>query len=101
MAISMRVQKESGGESIVTGQVAWMPPRDVLDPHQVPLLAGVDAYGQTIFNGRQCERQLPSEIAYLRDRLHSDDEVKMLDELERLATETIERPHRYLWFLGD
>lgn len=54
-----------------------------------------------MFNRFQLQHQLPKEIAYLRQHLTSDDEIAMLDELDRLVDRVTERVHRYLWFVGD
>ena len=77
------------------------PRRGVLNLRDTPLLVAVDPLGDTVFNRFQCSQQLPREIAYLREHLRSDAELAMLDELERLVTITLERVHRYLWFVGD
>lgn len=54
-----------------------------------------------MFNRLQIERQLPREVAYLRHHLTDPAFVLMLDELERLMALATQRPHRYLWFIGD
>ena len=49
----------------------------------------------------EIERQLPAEVEYLRVRLSEAEHTAMLDELESLMTVATEKPHRYLWFIGD
>ena len=99
----MWVRKEmpERGERLAEGNAAWTPPNHLLNLRDTPLLVAVAPYGDTVFNGFQCKQQLPSEIAYLREHLHSDAETTMLDELERLIETATERVHRYLWFVGD
>jgi len=89
------------GERIDEGGVAWKVPQGVLNERETPLLVAVDPYGDTVFNRFQVERQLPREVAYLREHLTGAESIKMLDELERLMALASERAHRYLWFVGD
>jgi hypothetical protein len=99
----MWVRKEmpERGERVAEGVVPWKTPHGVLNLRDTPLLVAVDPYGDTVFNRFQIEHQLPKEIAYLRQHLTSEQEVAMLDELDRLALLATERVHRYLWFVGD
>jgi hypothetical protein len=99
----MWVRKETPepGARIEEGSVPWKVPDGVLNFRDAPLLIGVDPYGDTVFNCLQIERQLPREVAYLRQQLKGSDSSEMLDELERLMAVTTQRPHRYLWFVGD
>lgn len=78
----------------------WKPPHWLLNLRDTPLLIAVDSYGATVFNRFQCREQLPGEMAYLREYLDGDAQVAMLDELDRLIETTLERVHRYLWFVG-
>jgi hypothetical protein len=83
------------------GAVPWKVPNGVVNERDTPLLVSVDTYGDTVFNRLQVERQLPREVAFLRERLTGADSVEMLDELERLMTLATKGVHRYLWFVGD
>ena len=68
-------------------------PGGVLNFRDTPLLLAVDPFGDTMFNRFPIERQLPREVAYLRQHTGLDE---MLDELERLMAFATERVHRYL-----
>jgi hypothetical protein len=75
------------------------------DPNTYTLLADVDPYGYTIFNGLQC-RRLRQELQYLTD--DEDDErlrevAVALQQLTYLVTWDIapNPPGRQLWFIGD
>lgn len=69
-----------------------------LDPSAYPMLSGLCAFLDTMFN----VRQLPSLIDEL-DRLPAgvalDEESRT--EIRRLCELTEAEAHRYLWFLGD
>jgi hypothetical protein len=104
MGISIWVRKEMAerGDRIdESGWIAWKVPSGVLNEADTPLLIGVDPYGNTVFNRMQIERQLPTEVRYLRGRLTDAEHIAMLDELERLMAVAGETVHRYLWFIGD
>jgi len=88
------------GVRIDEGALAWKVPKGVLNLRDTPLLVAVDPYGDTVFNRLQIERQLPREVAFLREELAADFHP-MLDELERLMAVATDRVHRYLWFIGD
>jgi len=102
-AISMWVREEmpDRGERLAEAVVAWRPPAGLLNLRDTPLLVAVDPLGDTVFNRFQCERQLPREVAYLREHLHNEADVAMLDELDRLLDMIKQGIHRYLWFIGD
>jgi hypothetical protein len=89
------------GVRIDESSVPWKTPNGVLNQRDTPLLIAVDPYGDTVFNKLQIERQLPREVAFLREQTKDPASVKMLDELERLMAVATERVHRYLWFIGD
>lgn len=99
----MWVRKEmpEAGARIEEGSVPWRVPDGVLNFRDTPLLIAVDPYGDTVFNRFQIERQLPREVAYLRQPMTAAGQGDMLDELERLMALATERVHRYLWFVGD
>jgi hypothetical protein len=99
----MWVRKEmpERGERLDESALPWKVPQGVLNERETPLLVAVDPYGDTVFNRFQVERQLPREVALLRERLTDSHAVAMLDELERLMALATERVHRYLWFVGD
>lgn len=104
MAISIWVRKEMAerGERIAeSGRITWRIPFEVLNQNDTPLLIGVDPYGATVFNCLQIERQLPTEVEYLRRHLSDPEDTAMLDELERLMAVASQKVHRFLWFIGD
>jgi hypothetical protein len=101
MPISMWVRKEAGERVDGSGWIEWKVPDGALSLRETPLLIAVDPYGNTVFNRRQIERQLPRELALLRETVTDAESAAMFDELERLMAVACERVHRYLWFLGD
>jgi hypothetical protein len=65
---------------------------------EVPLLKWLDPYGNTIFNAAQME-QIKQEID---DLVKPDGESEpILREVHRLCELGQQRPHLYLWFVGD
>ncbi|MEV4493290.1 hypothetical protein AB0K04_24640 [Micromonospora coxensis] len=95
----MQVKTELG-EILASGDRGfdWSQELIDLDPSVYPMLSGLCAYLDTMFN----ERQLPLLINEL-DRLPPgaalDDESRA--EMRRLCAVARMEPHRYLWFLGD
>jgi len=66
-----------------------------------PLLAHIDPYGDTIFNGLQME-SLSTELKRLLDSGSDPDEKRdFIVSLIDMCAEGVRRPHRYLWFIGD
>ncbi len=67
-----------------------------------PLLAHVDPYGNTIYNRGQMETLLV-ELRQIRDTCPNlrQDRLAVIDELQRICTEGLKKPHRFLWFIGD
>ncbi|WP_431948058.1 hypothetical protein [Micromonospora marina] len=97
--IDMQVRTEQG-TVVARGSRGfdWSQELIDLDPSDYPMLGGLCAYLDTMFN----VRQLPSLIDEL-DRLPVgvalDDESRT--EIRRLCEVTRLDSHRYLWFLGD
>ncbi|MEU1965659.1 hypothetical protein ABZ541_13280 [Micromonospora sediminicola] len=97
--IDMQVRTEQG-EILARGARGfdWSQELIDLDPSAYPMLSGLCAFLDTMFN----ERQLPLLIDEL-DRLPSGialhDESRA--EIRRLCEVARMEPHRYLWFLGD
>ncbi len=75
----------------------WRPP--AADHVGFPLMAGIDPYGNTVFN----RQQAVSLLAELRTwRATCDPEqADMTDEIIRLAEACRDQSHAYLWFVGD
>ena len=65
--------------------------------HYVPMLAWLDPYGKTVFNGVQREALL-EELRSANPE--TEDDRSLLDEIRRLC-EAGRSPHRYLWIIGD
>jgi hypothetical protein len=97
--IDMQVRTELG-EIVARGARGfdWSQELIDLDSSAYPMLTGLCAFLDTMFN----ERQLPLLIDDL-DRLPSgvalDDESRA--EIRRLCAVARAESHRYLWFLGD
>ncbi len=65
-----------------------------------PMLAGIDPYGDTIFNPRQARRFL-REWADLVSNARTREERALVSEIERLARRCADEVHKYLRFIGD
>jgi hypothetical protein len=98
VAIRITVKTERG-EIVYLGAI-YSPPPAAHDPIAYPLLAGIDPYGDTVFNRLQVER-LVAEANHLL-KAASGDEPTGLEDIEYIyATFVRSPPHRYLWFVGD
>jgi hypothetical protein len=99
--ITATVQKENGDvvphpmETVVYASLVGLD-----DAAEFPLLAHVDPYGTTVFNGLQA-RALLRELAVLRRRAEDEAARRALDDLTFLAHLVTGRPHRFLWLRGD
>ncbi|RKR85928.1 hypothetical protein BDK92_0145 [Micromonospora pisi] len=69
-----------------------------LDRSAYPLLSGVCAYLDTVFNQRQVP-MLVDELDRLPDGSVLSEESR--GEIRRLCAMVRERSHHYLWFVGD
>ncbi len=65
-----------------------------------PMLAGIDWYGDTIFNGQQMERFLP-EWQSLVDAAKSAEERRIVGGVLDLARQCQDGVHLFLKFVGD
>ncbi len=66
---------------------------------EYPILGHVDPYGDTILNRMQV-RTLLGEM----DNLRSDEKIiptGFRQSLTGLCEKCLERPHRFLWFIGE
>lgn len=61
ISIWVRNWNAERGDRLDESSVAWKAPYDALNLRDTPLLAGVDPYGNTVFNRPQAQRQLPGE----------------------------------------
>lgn len=103
MGLEIQLQDEFGGriESIIDPK-NLLP--DLLPPDgrgdEFPLLSGIDLYGDTTFNRLQMPRFL-SEWANVASNARTEEERKLVSEIERLAGRCSDDVHKYLKFIGD
>jgi hypothetical protein len=71
-----------------------------VDFDEYPLLAGIDRYGETVFNGMQMERLL-EEISRMRTQAPPPKVDKLLTKLAAMCAVGKERAHMRLVFTGD
>ncbi|MCO8270597.1 hypothetical protein M1L60_08295 [Actinoplanes sp. TRM 88003] len=96
--IDVQVRSENG--SILehgTHGIEWTQDLIDLDAATFPMLAGLCAYLDTIFNQRQVY-QLLDELQRLPTGVIPEPATT---EIQRLATKVGEGQHLYLWFCGD
>jgi hypothetical protein len=65
-----------------------------------PMLAGIDPYGDTVFNPLQMPRFL-SEWADVVSKAQSEEDQKLVTQIESLARRCATEVHTYLKFIGD
>jgi hypothetical protein len=65
-----------------------------------PLLAGIDPYGNTIFNRRQSHLIL-RELDQIEAGTTEATKIAMVRALDVLIAEQHAKPYRFLWVLGD
>jgi len=103
VGFEIQLQDEFGGriESIIDPQnlLPSLLPSDQ-DRAAYPMLSGIDLYGDTIFNRLQIPRFL-SELADLASNARTDDDRKLVLEIEMLARRCADNLHTYLKFIGD
>lgn len=100
MSVTVVLRHECGTE------VRRIPSRYEVPPitryrEEYPMLAGVDPYGDTVFNGMQM-RWLRDEVRKLLVDADLEEEARScLDEIVRLCEAGQSTPHQFLWFVGD
>lgn len=99
MAISVVLRREHGAD-VRRLDVPYQPPTAAWDAALHPLLAGVDPYGNAIFNARQM-RALRAEASQLLEGELTSEQRAGLVGIVELCDEGQRPPHRYLWFVGD
>jgi hypothetical protein len=68
---------------------------------EYPMLGHIDPYGNTIYNRGQM-RTLRTELGRLTDSAElSNTSNDVVQQLLAICAEGLQRPHRYLWFVGD
>ncbi|AGZ43941.1 hypothetical protein [Actinoplanes friuliensis] len=95
--IDLQVRDDSGDVVAHASGFEWTQELIDLEPAEFPMLAGLCAYLDTIFN----QRQIPLLLAEL-DRLPATlipDPARR--EIRRLAAVVEQGQHLYLWFCGD
>jgi hypothetical protein len=97
--IDIQVRGETG-EVLVHGSYGldWTQEFIDLDSSTYPMLAGLCAYLDAIFNERQVQLLL-NELERLPVGVVIGERER--DEIRRLAAVTQAGSHRYLWFVGD
>lgn len=96
--IDLQVREESG-HILVHGVhgVDWTQELIDLDSSDFPMLAGLCAYLDTIFN----QRQVPILVEELKRLPAGVVPEPAAEEIRRLAAMVREGQHLYLWFCGD
>jgi hypothetical protein len=103
MGLEIQLQNECGGriESIADPKNLLA---DLLPPHEksdaYPMLAGIDPYGDTVFNPIQIRRFL-SELADVLSCARTQEGRELASEIGRLARRCSDEVHTYLKFIGD
>jgi len=70
------------------------------DDESCPMLASIDLYGDTVFNGIQMGRFL-REWHVLSENVHSPDEHAVVTAIGSMAQRCAEGVHLHLKFIGD
>ncbi len=103
MGLEIQLQDEFGGriESITDPKnlLPEMLPSDELCS-AYPMLAGIDLYGDTVFNRLQIPRFL-SELADIASKAQTEEDRKLVFQIEKLARRCAANVHMYLKFIGD
>jgi hypothetical protein len=103
MGLVIQLQDELGnriqGVEDPTNHLASLLPRYERSA-SYPMLASIDPYGDTYFNGLQIPRFL-SEWADVVSKARTQDERELVAEIERLARRCSDEVHTYLKFIGD
>ena len=95
--IDLQVRDESGRIVANSGGFEWTQELIDLDPAVFPMLAGLCAYLDTVFN----QRQIPILLAELKRLPAGLIPASAHAETRRLAAVVEEGQHLYLWFCGD
>jgi hypothetical protein len=103
VGFEIQLQDEWGGriESIADPKsllADLLPPDEKSDAY--PMLAGIDPYGDTIFNPIQIRRFL-SEWVGVVSTARTQEGRELVQEIERLARRCSDEVHTYLKFIGD
>lgn len=103
MGLEIQLQDEFGGriESIIDPKnlLPRMLPSDE-QSSVYPMLAGIDLYGDTVFNRVQIPRFL-SELEPIASKAQTDEDRTLLSQIDALARRCAAEVHTYLKFIGD
>jgi len=102
MGLDIELQDENGEmlESVSDpkNSLKWLLPPN--DDHTYPMLASIDPYGDTVFNGLQMVMFLP-EWAKASARTTEPEALTVAAKVEKLACRCQSEVHLYLKFIGD
>ena len=103
MGLEIQLQDELGGriEGITDPQnllPGLLPSNEEAGAY--PMLSGIDLYGDTVFNRLQIPRLL-SELVDIASNAQTDEDRKLVSEIEMLARRCADNLHTYLKFIGD
>lgn len=103
VGLEIQLQDEWGGriEGIADPKnllADLLPPYGRSDAY--PMLAGIDPYGDTVFNRLQSPRFL-SEWVDVVSNARTQEDRELVSEIERLARRCSDEVHTYLKFIGD
>ncbi len=90
-----RIQSVADPKNLLTD---LLPPNEKRDAY--PMLAGIDPYGDTVFNPLQIPRFL-SEWVDVVSKARTEEDRELLSKIERLARRCADEVHTYLKFIGD
>ncbi|WP_370105678.1 hypothetical protein [Streptacidiphilus sp. BW17] len=92
------VVREENGNVVARAAcgLRWLGTVSELDRARFPLLGGLDPYGDAVFN----QRQIPVLLREL-DQLPDQCQGQWVDEVRALGRAVLQKPHRFLWFIGD
>jgi hypothetical protein len=103
VGLEIQLQDEFGGriESIIDPK-NLLPKMLPSDEQNIayPMLAGIDLYGDTVFNRLQIPRFL-SELEQIASNAQTVEDRTLLSQIEALARRCAAEVHMYLKFIGD
>jgi hypothetical protein len=96
------VLKNRTGEVLVRLPRPYVPLVSWTERAEYPILGYVDPYGNTIYNRGQMETLMEELVRIRQASLElSEDTRASIDGLLELSAKGVQKPHRYLWFIGD
>jgi hypothetical protein len=103
LGIEVQLQDEMGGriDSVADPRNRLgdlLPPGEKINSY--PMLAGIDPYGDTVFNPLQIPRFL-SEWADVVSKAQTEEDQTLVTQIESLARRCASEVHTYLKLIGD